>query len=140
MPLKFKNSISLHDSCLSSTGCFLSRGWEQLEATCNPTVHHGNNLWNVEGHENERGIAVLRSLSLKHLQSCTHRVFLSSVSVKTDGRVDIIGSPAQFGKWNFHPQEINQTLNCHTLIFFLQNIIQSWSALAERWSKRHDWL
>ena len=31
------------------------RGWEQLEVTCNPVVHHASNLWNVEGHENERG-------------------------------------------------------------------------------------
>lgn len=31
------------------------RGWEQLEVTCNPIVHHSHNLWNVEGHENDRG-------------------------------------------------------------------------------------
>ena len=23
--------------------------------TCNPITHHSHNLWNVEGHENERG-------------------------------------------------------------------------------------
>ena len=33
----------------------LYRGWEQLEVTCNPIVHHSHNLWNVEGHENDRG-------------------------------------------------------------------------------------
>ena len=33
----------------------LYRGWEQLEVTCNPIVHHNHNLWNVEGHENDRG-------------------------------------------------------------------------------------
>ena len=31
------------------------RGWEQLEVTCNPVSHHSSNLWNIEGHENERG-------------------------------------------------------------------------------------
>ena len=39
----------------SATVQFFSRGWEQLEVTCNPIVHHSHNLWNVEGHENERG-------------------------------------------------------------------------------------
>ncbi|XP_029189886.2 protein O-mannosyl-transferase 2-like isoform X1 [Acropora millepora] len=29
-------------------------GWEQLEVTCNPVSHHSSNLWNIEGHENER--------------------------------------------------------------------------------------
>ncbi|XP_031568277.1 protein O-mannosyl-transferase 2-like isoform X2 [Actinia tenebrosa] len=29
-------------------------GWEQLEVSCNPTIYHQNNLWNVEGHENDR--------------------------------------------------------------------------------------
>ncbi|KAK3717915.1 hypothetical protein QZH41_008311 [Actinostola sp. cb2023] len=29
-------------------------GWEQLEVSCNPITHHENNLWNIEGHENDR--------------------------------------------------------------------------------------
>ncbi|KXJ13379.1 protein O-mannosyl-transferase 2 isoform X2 [Exaiptasia diaphana] len=29
-------------------------GWEQLEVTCNPSIHHTNNQWNIEGHENDR--------------------------------------------------------------------------------------
>lgn len=42
------------------------RGWEQLEVTCNPIVHHGHNLWNVEGHENERGNNILTSTKSLH--------------------------------------------------------------------------
>ena len=41
--------------CSATVQFFFSRGWEQLEVTCNPIVHHSHNLWNVEGHENERG-------------------------------------------------------------------------------------
>lgn len=37
------------------------RGWEQLEVTCNPATHHSNNLWNIEGHENDRGKKPLRT-------------------------------------------------------------------------------
>ena len=41
--------------CSATVQFFFFRGWEQLEVTCNPIVHHSHNLWNVEGHENERG-------------------------------------------------------------------------------------
>ena len=30
--------------------------------TCNPIAHHGHNLWNVEGHENERGENLKKNL------------------------------------------------------------------------------
>lgn len=30
------------------------RGWEQLEVTCNPRQVDKNNIWNVEGNENDR--------------------------------------------------------------------------------------
>ena len=42
---------------------------------------------------------------------------LANASVKTAGRVEIVGPLARFGEWNFHLQEINKTLNCHRLIF-----------------------
>ncbi|XP_048585823.1 protein O-mannosyl-transferase 2 isoform X2 [Nematostella vectensis] len=29
-------------------------GWEQLEVTCNPVQHELGNMWNVEGHDNDR--------------------------------------------------------------------------------------
>ena len=31
----------------------LCRGWEQLEVTCNPRGLDKNNVWNVEGNEND---------------------------------------------------------------------------------------
>lgn len=49
--------------CIQRIHLFL-RGWEQLEVTCNPSQHHSNNLWNIEGHENERGKNSLEIISV----------------------------------------------------------------------------
>ena len=32
----------------------ICRGWEQLEVTCNPRQLDKNNMWNVEGNENDQ--------------------------------------------------------------------------------------
>ena len=53
--VKFQFRRVVNVSLFSNSSIFFSRGWEQLEVTCNPIVHHSHNLWNVEGHENERG-------------------------------------------------------------------------------------
>ena len=45
---------------------------------------------------------------------------LANASVKTVGIVS--HSPvAQFGEWNFHLKEINQTFNCHGFIFLTKH-------------------
>lgn len=46
--------VNLGCALHGSTQVLPKWGWEQLEVTCNPIVHHSHNLWNVEGHENER--------------------------------------------------------------------------------------
>ena len=45
----------LHNDYAKHKFSYFSRGWEQLEVSCNPTTSHENNLWNVESHENDRG-------------------------------------------------------------------------------------
>ena len=71
--------------CLSMySKCFyfvFYRGWEQLEVTCNPVVHHSHNLWNVEDHQNERGnitnniIKIVASCPLLNTGFLFHLVF-----------------------------------------------------------------
>lgn len=46
--------VNLGCALHGSTQVLPKWGWEQLEVTCNPITHHSHNLWNVEGHENER--------------------------------------------------------------------------------------
>ena len=71
---------------------YTCRGWEQLEVTCNPRQLDKNNVWNVEGNENDQCetdnypqfvslLAVLLSLLLQypmcHLISTNHPIFQS---------------------------------------------------------------
>ena len=65
--IKFQFRRVVNVSLFSNSFNFFSRGWEQLEVTCNPIVHHSHNLWNVEGHENERGE--------KEKQQCVNYLF-----------------------------------------------------------------
>lgn len=65
--VKFQFRRVVNVSLFSNSSIFFSRGWEQLEVTCNPIVHHSHNLWNVEGHENERGE--------KEKQQCVNYLF-----------------------------------------------------------------
>ena len=66
------------------------RGWEQLEVTCNPRLLDKNNIWNVEGNENNQcetdnflqlipllAISLLFQYPMYHLISTSHRIFQS---------------------------------------------------------------
>lgn len=45
------------------------RGWEQLEVTCNPRQIDKNNIWNIEGNENDQCKTLVYNIKM-YLFSC----------------------------------------------------------------------
>eukprot|EP00118_Oscarella_pearsei_P008995 m.49212 g.49212 ORF g.49212 m.49212 type:complete len:704 (+) comp33965_c0_seq3:46-2157(+) len=106
-------------------------GWEQLEVTCNPVVRDPNNLWNVEGHVNDKlpkGSINFYKPSFMQAVIEAHKIMTQVNSNLKPKEGEVTSKPWQWAV-NYRGQRFSGYLADSFRVYLLGNPVVFWSNL-----------